>query len=59
MNQLKPWFVAFPTYQYNENVKEVARAGGFKIVDAKFQGKTPQSPDVPKLTVKTKKPAGK
>jgi hypothetical protein len=57
MNELKPWFVGFPTYQYNENVKELARKHGLKIVDAKFQGTTPQSDGVPKLTVKSAKKA--
>jgi len=50
MKELKIWYVEFPTYQYNENVKELAVQGGFKIVDAKFQGENKQALKVPKLT---------
>ena len=57
MNELKTWFVGFPTYQYNENVKELARKHGLKIVDSKFQGATAQAENAPKLTPKTAKKA--
>ena len=46
------WYVNFPTFQYNEDVKELARKAGLRIVDAKFQGKNKQCEDAPKLTVK-------
>ena len=46
------WFVKFPTWKYNEDVKDLARRKGLKIVDAKFQGDEDQCKDAPKLTVK-------
>jgi hypothetical protein len=55
----KIWYVKFPTFQYKENVKELAITNGLKIVDAQFQGKNEQCKDVPKLTViKTDKVKG-
>ena len=47
------WYVVFPTFQYKEDVKELARKGGFKIIDASFQGKNKQCEDAPKLTLKS------
>lgn len=45
------WYVEFPTYQYNEDVKALAREKGLTIVDAQFDdGKGFK--DVPKLTKK-------
>jgi hypothetical protein len=36
---------------YVENVKEVAKANGLKIIDAKFQEDNKQCENAPKLTV--------
>lgn len=30
------WFVEFPTYQYNEDVKAIASKNGLRVIDAKF-----------------------
>lgn len=54
----KVWLVDFPTYQYEENVKQLANSKGLKIVDAKFSGSinpelVEKSP--PKLTKKKAK----
>lgn len=46
------WFVKFPVWRYNEDVKVLARKGGFRVVDAKFQDGREQCKDAPKLTVK-------
>ncbi len=48
---MKIWYVKFPTYMYVENVKEVAKANGLKIIDAKFQEDNKQCENAPKLTV--------
>ena len=47
---MKIWYVEFPTYQYNEDVKELARKNNLKIVDAIFQGENEQCVKPPKLT---------
>lgn len=47
----KIWFVEFPTFQYNENVKALAREKGLTIIDAYFDDGTGEK-DVPKLTKK-------
>ena len=47
---MKIWYVEFPTYQYNEDVKELARKNNLKIVDAIFQGENEQCSKPPKLT---------
>ena len=46
------WYVEFPTYRYVEDVKELARKNGLKIIDAKFQGENKQCDKAPKLTLK-------
>lgn len=47
------WFVEFPTYQYNEDVVELARKEGLRIIDARFDnGKGVKGP---KLTRKGEK----
>ena len=53
----KIWYVEFPTYQYNEDVKELAKKNGLKIIDAQFDAGDGEK-DVPKLTKvgKGKKP---
>lgn len=48
---MKIWYVKFPTDMYVENVKEVAKANGLKIIDAKFQEDNKQCDNAPKLTV--------
>ena len=44
------WYVEFPTYIYNEDVKVLARKNNLKIVDARFQGNEKQCENAPKLT---------
>ena len=52
------WFVKFPTYKYNEDVKGIARKNGFKVIDSRYQGDMEQVEDAPKLTLnKDFKPA--
>jgi len=53
MEDEKIWFVKFPTYQYNEDVKVLARKAGLKIVDARYDDGN--GVEGPKLTVKGKK----
>jgi len=48
------WYVEFPTFQYKEDVKELARINNLKVIDARFQGKDAQHEDAPKLTKKAK-----
>ena len=48
----KIWYVKFPTYQYNENVVEIARKKGLIIVDEKFKDGDRQVANAPKLTLK-------
>ncbi|MCD8213265.1 MAG: hypothetical protein LUC34_04335 [Campylobacter sp.] len=48
MNE-KIWFVEFPTYQYNEDVKALAAERGLTVIDASFDDGTGEK-DVPKLT---------
>ena len=50
----KIWYVNFPTFQYKENVKELAIKNGLKIIDAQFQGDNEQCEKAPKLTLKVK-----
>ena len=45
------WFVKFPTFKYNEDVKGLARKNGLKIIDIKFMGDMEQHPKAPKLTI--------
>ena len=49
MAKAKIWYVEFPTYQYNEDVKELAKKNGLKIIDAQFDAGDGEK-DVPKLT---------
>ncbi len=49
------WFVEFPTYQYKEDVKSLAKANDLEIVDMKFKESiNPElvvaTKDAPKLT---------
>ena len=44
------WYVEFPTFQYNEDVKDLARKNNLKIIDAIFQGENEQCDNAPKLT---------
>ena len=48
------WYVEFPTFQYNEDVKDLARKNNLKIIDARFQGDNKQCEKAPKLTLKVK-----
>ena len=44
------WYVEFPTFQYNEDVKDLARKNNLQIIDAIFQGDNKQCDKPPKLT---------
>lgn len=51
------WLVDFPTFQYNEDVKELADKAGYQIVDSKFKDlvdadNVVKGKDIPKLTKK-------
>lgn len=46
------WYVDFPLYQYNEDVKELASVNKLKIIDARFQGIEVQCSNPPKITIK-------
>lgn len=49
----KTWLVEFPTYQYNEDVKVLARQRNLIVYDAKFADQIPVEwveKDPPKLT---------
>ena len=52
MAKSKVWYVDFPTYQYNEDVKAIAKEKGLKIIDARFKGKNKQVANAPELTKK-------
>ena len=45
------WYVDFPTYQYCEDVKQVAKDNGLKIVDSAYRGAESQCDNPPKLTL--------
>ena len=50
------WLVEFPTHQYNEDVKALAKRANLKIIDAKYSQDIKQdliSKEVPKITKKT------
>jgi hypothetical protein len=49
----KAWLVEFPTYQYNEDVKELARKNNLIVYDARFADQIPTEwveASPPKLT---------
>lgn len=46
------WYVEFPTYQYNEDVKALAKKHGLKIIDAQFKSDDTGADKTPKLTLK-------
>lgn len=50
--EVKAWYVDFPTFQYKEDVKDLARKNGLILVDAKFKGDKKQCEKAPKLTIK-------
>nr|DAS95278.1 MAG TPA: Siz1 ligase, DNA binding, sumoylation [Caudoviricetes sp.] len=47
----KIWYVEFPTFQYNEDVKALAKERGLTIIDAKFDDGDGVK-DPPELTLK-------
>lgn len=47
----KIWYVEFPTFQYNEDVKALAKERGLTIIDAKFD-EGDGAKDPPALTLK-------
>ena len=38
MENKKIWLVSFPTWKYKEDVKDLARRAGLKLMDAKYSG---------------------
>lgn len=52
---MKIWFIEFPTFQYNEDVKALAKQNGLKIIDAKYDDGSGYK-DAPKLTRIGEKP---
>lgn len=55
----KIWLVEHPTYQYKEDVRELALENGLSVVDAKFKDsftKEQIADKTPKLTKKNAKP---
>ncbi len=58
MAERKCWYVVFPTHQYEQDVKALAKRGNLKIVDARFD-EGDGAEDVPKLTIKGAKPKGR
>ncbi len=50
-NSLKVWYVEFPSYRYNEDIKAIAKERGLKIVNARFKGNNKQVSNAPKLTL--------
>lgn len=54
----KVWLVEFPTYQYEEDVKQLAASKNLKVVDARFtKAVNPEEVEKspPKLTKKKSK----
>ncbi len=45
------WFIKFPTYRYNEDVKKLAKRNDLYIIDEKYQGDMEQCSKPPKITV--------
>lgn len=48
---MSKWYVEFPTFQYNEDVKALAKERGLTIIDAKFDAGDGVK-DPPELTLK-------
>jgi hypothetical protein len=51
------WLVDFPTYQYNEDVRDLASKAGLQIIDSRFKDsftdeQLVSAKDAPKLTKK-------
>ena len=46
------WYIEFPTFKYNEDVKALAAKAGLKIVDAQFYDEDLAAEKTPKLTKK-------
>lgn len=54
----KVWLVEFPTYQYEEDVKQLAAAKNLKVIDARFANSVDEKTiekSPPKLTKKKTK----
>lgn len=48
------WFVPHPTHQFNEDVRDIARQHGWRIVDARFKPADAEQPEnAPELTLKS------
>jgi septal ring factor EnvC (AmiA/AmiB activator) len=48
------WYLAGPMFQYNEDVKALARQAGLKIIDANVAvGRANAAEDVPEVTIKS------
>jgi len=48
----KIWYVPHPLYQYEEDVKAIAKEANLKIIDMKFKGNNKQVAKAPALTKK-------
>ncbi len=48
----KLWFVKFPLFQYNEDVRVIARKNDLKIIDIRYKGDKKQVANAPELTKK-------
>ena len=46
------WYVEFPSYRYNEDIKDLARMNNLRILDIRFQGDNKQCAKAPKLSLK-------
>ena len=46
------WYVEFPTFKYNEDVKVIASKAGLKVIDVKFYDEEKAADKTPKLTKK-------
>ncbi|PCI54158.1 MAG: hypothetical protein COB36_10730 [Alphaproteobacteria bacterium] len=58
---VKIWLVPHPTYQYNENIQELAKKHKLTVIDARHKASINPSlvVDGPKLTIKGSKPQKK
>lgn len=50
--QKEIWYVDFPTHQYNEDVKKLAKENGLRIINSRYKGDNEGCENSPKLTKK-------
>ncbi len=53
-DERKIWYVEFPTSQYKEDVKALARKNDLRIRDARYKGENKQVANAPELTKRSK-----